>query len=757
MDILVFSWKAETLPPGQMKGDEISDPRQYTELSKIVDWRKKLDNSWPVFIDISTEWGRFQFPTVDHAIVFLSYIRYQYPETFREFLSSLLYHQRHDTIPVKTLVVEAVKARDQLTKDTNAGNIPEPLPVPIVRNILQIKFADIGLRRLLYFTRTARLMRQNVDRLILQVHLMEVRFSILKEGEPVTEDIIEEEQIKTTETDYSVTQYSLKRMTKAEQLEELARFDEETQTYINMLPVSELGTILDGIPHSEQVQQVRFGRKVQSRANPYKIKNLFLTVLEKQPGESNAAHIDRLTRLTLVEDPSNIKLWELLDGLKRQNAEIRGTGYVVTQQWVGPQQQLMFAQPMVQQPTEYVTQRSTQRISHPSLRQSPVPMRSSPVPVRSPSRSSPIKANKSVSEAESVSVVEESMRISPIDVSPTTSQKLLNEDEDPDKPVEQQVVSNYVMLPDSNLQFRQLYTDKEFTSLKGFFKTHILVRLKLSKTPGIGNSIDTRIISLVNQGSTDSQIYENLHKFVHEEKRISAQVDPTMSEIASAVRGGNRANEALEILSPWLKTNRVSDYLDIGCNEGSITTSMGLGLGEGVNIRGVDIFETGSYDFEFTLIDESGNLPFEDSSQDVVTAYMSIHHVRNLDVLLPEIYRVLRPDGILLIREHDIPKKAFRLFLDLMHGMYARVWPVNQETEDFTSHYANYRSKLSLASEIESAGFVRNYSSAVKGPWRYYYEVYGKTKFTGFKIPRETQDSVAQESLVVTPGNELFV
>ena len=58
-------------------------------------------------------------------------------------------------------------------------------------------------------------------------------------------------------------------------------------------------------------------------------------------------------------------------------------------------------------------------------------------------------------------------------------------------------------------------------------------------------------------------------------------------------------------------------------------------------------------------------LPFIDNSFDLILARQVLHHSRNLDEFCREVYRVLKPKGILLaLREHVISKKSdLKLFL----------------------------------------------------------------------------------------------
>jgi ubiquinone/menaquinone biosynthesis C-methylase UbiE len=92
--------------------------------------------------------------------------------------------------------------------------------------------------------------------------------------------------------------------------------------------------------------------------------------------------------------------------------------------------------------------------------------------------------------------------------------------------------------------------------------------------------------------------------------------------------------------------------LDVGCGTGFI-----INLVKGLfdEIHGIDITEE-----MLKRVDTSGanvtlhrgqveKMPFADASFDVVTAYAFLHHVENTERVLSEVYRVLRPGGIMYI------------------------------------------------------------------------------------------------------------
>lgn len=84
--------------------------------------------------------------------------------------------------------------------------------------------------------------------------------------------------------------------------------------------------------------------------------------------------------------------------------------------------------------------------------------------------------------------------------------------------------------------------------------------------------------------------------------------------------------------------------LDVGCGNGDIAAF----FAEANDVAGVDVADRvkpGNHCFEFCVID-SERLPFADGRFDAVLSHHVIEHVRDQQLHLAEIARVLRPGGI---------------------------------------------------------------------------------------------------------------
>ena len=102
---------------------------------------------------------------------------------------------------------------------------------------------------------------------------------------------------------------------------------------------------------------------------------------------------------------------------------------------------------------------------------------------------------------------------------------------------------------------------------------------------------------------------------------------------------------------------------------------------------------------------EGTTLPYCDNAFDVITIFMALHHIPDTEDFLREVFRVLRPNGLVVIREHDCSPESIRLFLDVQHGMYARVLNEVVESPDFcTTFQTFFRSKAEWVEKMKGAG-----------------------------------------------------
>jgi ubiquinone/menaquinone biosynthesis C-methylase UbiE/ASC-1-like (ASCH) protein len=126
-------------------------------------------------------------------------------------------------------------------------------------------------------------------------------------------------------------------------------------------------------------------------------------------------------------------------------------------------------------------------------------------------------------------------------------------------------------------------------------------------------------------------------------------------------------------------TPPLEEFLDVGCAEGGLTIAIAgaIGLTDPSKIHGCDILPVPPDALDTRLFTYtqacSTDLPYDDRSKQVMSCIMSLHHFHDWDKSASEVFRVLAPGGILVIREHDSTGPAFAAFLDVVHYVYAGV------------------------------------------------------------------------------------
>lgn len=245
----------------------------------------------------------------------------------------------------------------------------------------------------------------------------------------------------------------------------------------------------------------------------------------------------------------------------------------------------------------------------------------------------------------------------------------------------------------------------------------------------------------VKKGLTDAEIYSYMREFIENlpvETRRHIQHQ-------GHYRGLNRSAKIIDFAKQFGPPT-IERVLDIGCADGSITKILRqkLDLNQ-ENVHGCDICPTASNGFTFNLIDETADsvtLPYPDKHFDIVYALMSFHHIRKLPEMLSEIYRVLRNDGLLIVREHDCINIGLSKILDVVHGFYSMVWCTPQEHVNFQEEYfGQYRTAQDFDDLISSTTklvrvfgtnrqetYPTYYYGKIVNPMKHYWAVYRKEK-----------------------------
>ena len=121
----------------------------------------------------------------------------------------------------------------------------------------------------------------------------------------------------------------------------------------------------------------------------------------------------------------------------------------------------------------------------------------------------------------------------------------------------------------------------------------------------------------------------------------------------------------------------IDSFLDLGNGNGNITEGVARHFGlTRQTALGVDMVERAKESKFYTqaYVSPEETLPVSDNSIQLVTMLMVLHHLHEPKKALAEVHRVLRPGGILLIRESDAALWPLKKFCAVMEDFYYKVF-----------------------------------------------------------------------------------
>jgi ubiquinone/menaquinone biosynthesis C-methylase UbiE len=190
---------------------------------------------------------------------------------------------------------------------------------------------------------------------------------------------------------------------------------------------------------------------------------------------------------------------------------------------------------------------------------------------------------------------------------------------------------------------------------------------------------DSRIIKLLNK-------YKKMDKYIKMKETIKQRAKDT--HVRAVCSQYKYIFEYIGLKHRQLFRNyKIRDikYLDFGCGFGKKTHlySKELGLAPN-NIYGTDIKNWSSYcqtdithKFNFKTMLDDNTIDFPDNTFDIVSCFFVLHHIEKLDKAINEIKRVLKPNGFILILEHDNHDDYDNLLIDIEHLFYGIFYDKN--------------------------------------------------------------------------------
>jgi SAM-dependent methyltransferase len=215
-------------------------------------------------------------------------------------------------------------------------------------------------------------------------------------------------------------------------------------------------------------------------------------------------------------------------------------------------------------------------------------------------------------------------------------------------------------------------------------------------------------------GKSDEEIYKSVQSKLK-------SIKPFLSELTYALPALKKqkkeiVRQTLELLGG---VKRIDGYAEIGSTGRYISQ-----LRKETEVAGhiylindlaptnspADIMERGQLGKLGTFININGyetisNSVIPDSSLDVVTCYIGLHHcpVVKLDGFVKSIHRILRPGGSFVIRDHNVKTREMATFVSLVHTVFNV--GLNETWEFEAKDFKNFKPADEWAAIIEKNGF----------------------------------------------------
>lgn len=143
-----------------------------------------------------------------------------------------------------------------------------------------------------------------------------------------------------------------------------------------------------------------------------------------------------------------------------------------------------------------------------------------------------------------------------------------------------------------------------------------------------------------------------------------------LNELVSQVAFGGRRSRVYQRIVDLAGVGPGDSVLDVGCSGGYLARKLSAVTGRAGRVTGVDPSEAAvgyarrrSADAMTFTVGVAQDLPLPDSSFDVVTCTLAVHHVpaRKRQAAFREMYRVTRPGGRLLAADFDPSRRPLPL------------------------------------------------------------------------------------------------
>lgn len=190
---------------------------------------------------------------------------------------------------------------------------------------------------------------------------------------------------------------------------------------------------------------------------------------------------------------------------------------------------------------------------------------------------------------------------------------------------------------------------------------------------------------------------------------------------------------------------KIKRYLDFGCGDCNRTRKYGqlFNLSDR-DIYGADIRKWFNYSTDkrekkqinfIELPEFKEKYKIQDNFFSLITIFMVLHHVKDLDFVFRELNRILEMGGYLYITEHNVTNFIDKMLCDIEHSIYGIVYDRNKDywKQMYSNYYNTYEWDLILTHygferTIWPTYYLKLNISSTSEPTKAFYMVYKKVK-----------------------------
>jgi SAM-dependent methyltransferase len=322
--------------------------------------------------------------------------------------------------------------------------------------------------------------------------------------------------------------------------------------------------------------------------------------------------------------------------------------------------------------------------------------------------------------------------------------------------------SNYqIITTDRNKSYQYLFSDP-ITKYK--FKQFLTYVFNILPAQMVMDIIEEQLRK--NKDSDDLQIYKSVQTHLNSRYFNGLRsLRPTLRNLASQKK--EMASQTKSLLDDIGINRKFNGYVSFG-DPGRYITS----LQDKLDITGPtyiahntsgmkDIIENGSLFSVGTFVnfdyDKVNKIDVDDNSVDLVTCYIGLHHFTDEGLLkfIKEVHRILRPDGVFVLRDHN-GTESLKPLLHAAHNIFNAVTGVTANAEK--NEIRKFRETNEWLNMMTSNGFTtcQMFKAQRYDPTENYLMSFTKEN-KEIQIPDDIKTLVKKDGLFKRPLNQTYL